>query len=218
MRGSTIGEGGNTKISSPGRSSNSPFRGSDYMIPYMVGKLAPNSSHLNKGLVSYVPGRGYFRAVPSQNGDKYVTSPPPPIVELVGSSLNLWRTTFSTAAKKMLNNIVDKTHPCRSPCSASNQSEQTPSSDRTQALIPSWNCRMTAIICGGTPMRVSTCHRRVRSTVSYAFWRSIKNIKRDTPAFRPISFSLRTTNIMSVVERSGRNPHCSSGNRPFASQ
>ena len=82
-RGSTIGEGGNTKISSPGRSSNSPFRGSDYMIPYMVGKLAPNSSHLNKGLVSYVPGRGYFRAVPSQNGDKYVTSPSPPIVELV---------------------------------------------------------------------------------------------------------------------------------------
>ena len=27
---------------------------------------------------------------------------------------------------------------------------------------------------------------------------------------------LRTTNIMPVVERSGRNPHCSSGNSPFA--
>ena len=54
------------------------------MIPYMVGKLAPNSSHLTRGLVKYVPGGGYFRAVPSQNGDKYVTSPtPPPIVELV---------------------------------------------------------------------------------------------------------------------------------------
>ena len=48
------------------------------MIPYMVGKLAPNSSHLTRGLVKYVPGRSYFRAVPSQNGDKYVTSPPPP--------------------------------------------------------------------------------------------------------------------------------------------
>ena len=48
------------------------------MIPYMVGKLAPNSSHLTGGLVKSVPGRGYFRAVPSQNGDKYVTSPPPP--------------------------------------------------------------------------------------------------------------------------------------------
>ena len=46
------------------------------MIPYMVGKNAPNSSHLTKGLVKYVPGRDYFRAVPSQNGDKCVTSPP----------------------------------------------------------------------------------------------------------------------------------------------
>ena len=54
------------------------------MIPYMVGKLAPISSHLTRGLVKYVSGRGYFRAVPSRNGDKIVTSPPPPpIVERV---------------------------------------------------------------------------------------------------------------------------------------
>ena len=52
------------------------------MIPYMVGKLAPDSSHLTRGLIKYVPGRGYFCAVPSHNGDKYVTSPPPTIVEL----------------------------------------------------------------------------------------------------------------------------------------
>ena len=44
------------------------------------------------------------------------------------------------------------------------------------------------------------------------------HMRRDTPAFRPTSCSLRTTNIMSMVERSGRNPHCSSGNSPFASQ
>ena len=31
------------------------------MIPYTVGKLDPNS--LTRGLVKYVPGRGYFRAV-----------------------------------------------------------------------------------------------------------------------------------------------------------
>ena len=49
----------------------------------MVRKLAQNSSHLTRGLVKSVPGRGYFRAVPSQNRDKYVTSPPSPIVELV---------------------------------------------------------------------------------------------------------------------------------------
>ena len=48
------------------------------MIPYMVGKLAPHSSHLTRGLVKYVSGRGYFRTVPSQNGDETVTSPPPP--------------------------------------------------------------------------------------------------------------------------------------------
>ena len=67
-------------------------------------------------------------------------------------------------------------------------------------------------------MRVSTCYRKMRSTVSYAFWISMKRIKRDTPDFRPISFNLRTTNIMSVAERSGRNPHCSSGNSHFTSQ
>ena len=50
------------------------------MIPYMVGKLAPNSSHLTSGLVKYVSGRGYFRAVSSQNWDKSVTSPPPPLI------------------------------------------------------------------------------------------------------------------------------------------
>ena len=56
------------------------------MIPYMVGNLSPNSSHLTRGLVEYVPGRGYFRAVSSQNGDILVTSPSPPIVELVERS------------------------------------------------------------------------------------------------------------------------------------
>ena len=45
------------------------------MIPYMVGKLAPISSHLTRGLVKYVPGRSYFRAVSSHNGVKFVTSP-----------------------------------------------------------------------------------------------------------------------------------------------
>ena len=57
------------------------------MIPYMVGKLAPNLSPLTRRFVKYVPGRGYFCAVPSQDGDKYVTSPPPPIVERVESCL-----------------------------------------------------------------------------------------------------------------------------------
>ena len=48
------------------------------MIPYMVGKLAPNSSHLTRGLVKYIPDRGYFRAVSYRNGDKFVSSLHPP--------------------------------------------------------------------------------------------------------------------------------------------
>ena len=81
-----LGRAGTRRFRPRGDRQNSPFRGWDYMIPYMVGKLAPNSSHLTKGLVKYVPGRGYFRAVSSQNGDGSVTSPPPPIVERVCSS------------------------------------------------------------------------------------------------------------------------------------
>ena len=59
------------------------------MIPYMVGKFDPNSTRLTTGLVKYVPGRGCFRGVSSQNGDKIVTSPPPPIVERLGTSLDM---------------------------------------------------------------------------------------------------------------------------------
>ena len=47
------------------------------MTPYMVGKLAPNPTHSTRGLVKYVPGRCYFRAVPSQNRVKFVTSSSP---------------------------------------------------------------------------------------------------------------------------------------------
>ena len=47
------------------------------MGSYMVGKLAPYPINFNRGLVKYVPGRSYFLSVPSQNGDKIVTSPPP---------------------------------------------------------------------------------------------------------------------------------------------
>ena len=43
------------------------------MIPYMVGKLAPNPTYSTRGPVKYVSGRGYFRAVFSQNGVKYVS-------------------------------------------------------------------------------------------------------------------------------------------------
>ena len=58
-----------------------------YMVPYMVGKLAPNPTHFTRGFVKFVPGRVYFRAVPSQTGDKIVTSLPLPIVERLAGAL-----------------------------------------------------------------------------------------------------------------------------------
>ena len=76
-RGPTIGEGGDRTISSPGRSPKQPLPEIGLHDP-LHGRLAPNSSHLIRGLVKYVPGRGYFHAVSSQNGDKFVTSSPPP--------------------------------------------------------------------------------------------------------------------------------------------
>ena len=63
------------------------------MIPYMVGKLAPNSSHFTRGLVKSVPGRSYFRAVPFQNGEKIIISPPRLIVELVSQGVGRTRRT-----------------------------------------------------------------------------------------------------------------------------
>ena len=70
------------------------------MIPYMVAKLAPNSSHLTSGLVKYVSGRGYFRAVSSQNWDKFVTSPSSP-QSLNGSRIiNRWCSTYYTKVMK----------------------------------------------------------------------------------------------------------------------
>ena len=79
-----LGGAGIRRFRPRGGHQNSPFRGRDYMIPYMVGRLVPNSSHLTRGLVKYVPGRGYFRAVSFQNGKIcYIPPLPTPIVELV---------------------------------------------------------------------------------------------------------------------------------------
>ena len=73
-----LGRAGIRRFRPRGGHQNNPFRGEDYTIPYTVGKLAPNSSHLTKGLVKYVPARGYYCVVPSQNGEEIVISPPPP--------------------------------------------------------------------------------------------------------------------------------------------
>ena len=120
------------------------------------------------------------------------------------SLLNLFSATRSIPAKNTLNNSGEGTHPWRGPCATSNHSEHRSSSPRTHALIPSWNWRITSIICGGLPKRASICQRSVRSTESYAFCRSMKHRNSDTRAFLPNSCSFWTANIISVVERCGR--------------
>ena len=73
-----LGGTGIRRLRPRGGHQNNPLRGYDDMIPYMVCKLAPNSTHFTRGLVRQVTGRDYFRAVPSQNGDKSRHPLPPP--------------------------------------------------------------------------------------------------------------------------------------------
>ena len=76
------------------------------MIPYMVGKLAPNSLHLTSGLVKYVPAKSYFRVVPSQNGDKYVTYPLPPQSFFCKLSTNrMERVACAKSERTVVNNL-----------------------------------------------------------------------------------------------------------------
>ena len=75
------------------------------MIPYMVGKLAPISSHLTRVFVKYVSGRVYFRAVPSRNRDKYITSPPPPQSSNLSSDANSAAVTENMSARRLKRSV-----------------------------------------------------------------------------------------------------------------
>ena len=78
---STIGGGGDTTIPSPGRSpkqKTTPSR--DIGLPYPLhGRRAcPEFNSFHQGVGQISPQEGYFCAVPSLNGDIFVTSPLPP--------------------------------------------------------------------------------------------------------------------------------------------
>ena len=78
---------------------------------------------------------------------------------------------------------------------------------------------MTEIILCGTSKWASIVQRRVRSTESYALVRSIKHTYNEISFFRfNYCSSRQITNIISVVERFGRKPLCSSGRIPTRSQ
>ena len=66
--------GGGIRRFRPGEyQQNSPSRGQGYM----VGKLAPIRTPFTRGLVQYVLGRVYFRAIPSQKRGIFSNLSPP---------------------------------------------------------------------------------------------------------------------------------------------
>ena len=77
-RVSTIGEGGYTTISSPERSPKKPLPGIGLNDLLHGWQACTEFIVFDQGSVKYVPGRGYFRAVPSKNEGKFVTSPSSP--------------------------------------------------------------------------------------------------------------------------------------------
>ena len=74
-----------TTISSPGWSPKQPLPRIGLHDLLYGRQVALNSTHFTRGLVKYIPGRGYFRAVPFQNEDTFATFPTPPIVERPGT-------------------------------------------------------------------------------------------------------------------------------------
>ena len=75
----------------PSEVTKEPLPGMRLHDPLHGRQACPKFIAFDQGVGQICPrSRGYFRAVPSQNGNKYVTSPPPPIVELVGGSYYSW--------------------------------------------------------------------------------------------------------------------------------
>ena len=81
MSRSTIGGVGDTTIPSPVWSSKQSLSGIGLHDPLHGRQDCPEFTSFHQGMVKYVPGKGYFRAVPSQNGDEVATFPTPPIVK-----------------------------------------------------------------------------------------------------------------------------------------
>ena len=134
---SKIGGGEDTTIPSPARSPKQPLPGKGLRHPHMVVKLAPNSTHLTRGLVKYIPGRGCFYAVPSQNGEKLLHPLPPSIVERVKRLIpNTYRNQpcaeFTTILNTRGGNKARQGSIKPVPCGGTNISRPTPPHDAIQ--------------------------------------------------------------------------------------
>ena len=70
--------------------------------------IAPNSSHLTRGLVKYVPGWGCFRAVSSHSGQICYIPAPPLIVERVRNEPLAGVATLGIAVLQQGGNISER--------------------------------------------------------------------------------------------------------------
>ena len=119
------------------------------------------------------------------------------------------------AANTMLKRVGARTHPCFTPLVTGNESEVSPLS-RTVALMPSCNCRTSAVNFLFQPNFSIICHRPSLQTVSNALVKSMNVIKKSSYSSWHFSCSWRAEKIMSTVPRPPRKPHCLSGSRSFS--
>ena len=103
-----------------------------------------------------------------------------------------------------------RTQPCFIPTSTGKLEDWDPAIT-TWAHMPVWNSCSIAIKVGEQPNLRRMFQRRSRLTVSNAFVRSTKAMHKSWCCSRHFFCSCRTTNIISIVLRPRRNPHCDSG-------
>ena len=75
--------GAGIRDSVPGRSPKNHLPGIGLHDPLHGRQACPEIDSFHQGLVNNVPGRGYFRVVPTQNGDKFATFPTSLVERLV---------------------------------------------------------------------------------------------------------------------------------------
>ena len=82
----TIEGGGDRTILSPGKSPKQPLTGIGLHDPLHGQQACPEFNSFHQGVGHISLREGLFSIVPSQNGDKVVTSPPPLIFERLRTS------------------------------------------------------------------------------------------------------------------------------------
>ena len=113
---------------------------------------------------------------------------------------------FRRMEKKILKSVGAKTQPCLTPMLMSNASDELPS-NLTVPRDPSWKDLMKLRSFGGQPIRCKMSNRPSLLTMSKAFVRSIKAMKRGLCCSQHFSCSCLREKIISTIDQFGRKPH-----------